>query len=103
MGTGRKEATRATRKMPPIVAWAMRACAGRSADRGLGDEGLRGEKFDDERAEDGGDNHKRKGDAENVPETFDERARGGNEGLDPRLRDRDFDWADDGRGRVYLT
>src|SRR5277367_1079372 len=29
MGTGRKAPTRATRRMPPMVAWAMRACAGR--------------------------------------------------------------------------
>src|SRR5271163_3251419 len=31
MGTGRNAPTRATRTMPLIVAWAMRACAGRSS------------------------------------------------------------------------
>src|SRR5580704_2579700 len=31
MGTGRNAPTRATRTMPPMVVWAMRACAGRSS------------------------------------------------------------------------
>src|SRR5580698_1847955 len=31
MGTGRKAPTRATRRIPPMVAWEMRACAGRSS------------------------------------------------------------------------
>src|ERR1700686_3420611 len=31
MGTGRKAPTRATKRMPPMVACAMRACAGRSS------------------------------------------------------------------------
>ena len=56
-----------------------------SADGGLGDEGLRGEKFNDERAEDGGENHQREGDAKNVPETSEERTDRGNERLHPSL------------------
>src|SRR5262249_44758120 len=31
MGTGRKAATSATRRIPPMVTWAMRACGGRSS------------------------------------------------------------------------
>src|SRR5580700_10655365 len=31
MGTGRKAPTRATKRMPPMVAWAKSACAGRSS------------------------------------------------------------------------
>src|SRR5580700_2075334 len=31
MGTGRKAPTRATKRMPPMVAWAMSACTGRSS------------------------------------------------------------------------
>src|SRR5580700_7760172 len=31
IGTGKKAPTRATKRMPPMVAWAMSACAGRSS------------------------------------------------------------------------
>src|SRR5208282_510483 len=70
---------------------------------GLGDKSLGGEKLYDERAEEGGEEHQRKGDAENIPEAFEERANGGDEGLRPGLRNRDFDGTREAGTRVCLT
>ena len=74
-----------------------------ATDGGLRDERLGRKKFDDECAEDGGENHQRKGDTENVPETLGERARGGNERLRPIFRDGDFDGASNGGHRDALA
>src|ERR1700676_4167634 len=91
MGTGRKAQTRATKRMPPMVACAMRACAGRSSMTRAPRTGARS--INGKATRKRNQNLLRKDRAV-------ERGACGNEGFGPRLRIRDFDWADDG-GRGF--